>query len=159
MKCHSQSWTRAPPELCSASLLPLLTFTSCSQTHLLGHPPCSNTGQGSLGRAENGLPSLQRSGCPGYPQGCWDAVCTWHCMLIQASLCVCSEESIPATAHMALIARTMNVWEGGGFFQPYRVVYSSDNLIFIQFAEILDLVQVTLGIFPAWGIVVVLFSL
>jgi len=45
-------------------------------------------------------------------------------------------------------------------FGPYRVVYSSDNFIFIQLAEILDSVQVILCIFPAAGIVaVVLLSL
>lgn len=38
--------------------------------------------------------------------------------------------------------------------------YQRDNFTFIPFSEILDLVQVTLGICPAGGVVVVvLFSL
>lgn len=74
---------------------------------------------------------------------------------MQASLRPRSAERVPDTAHVALIAPGRNIWERGGFFGPYRVVYSSDNFIFISFAEILGWVQVTLGISPAGGIVVV----
>lgn len=46
-----------------------------------------------------------------------------------------------------------------GVFRPYRVLYSRNNFIITWFAETLDSVQVTLGIFPAEGFVVVVLSL
>lgn len=95
--------------------LPSPSIHSCSQIHLLGHPPCSSDGQVSLGRSRNGwkvykcLHLVDGHGSPGMQHS-----------LVLAHWCkgpsMSVQRRVSEIVHMALITQSWNVWERGGGF-------------------------------------------